>query len=196
MAVSPDARTLRLLGALKCTAADLELNRRGQLSPDQRARLDKLGGQVRANTRWTFMLLSLCFGGCALYTLFFTPDGTRLLAAYQQFPALACAGLVMLAWFGLGLAWTAMENRRFAARLTDAPVAEVAGPVRLRLGRYGRGGRRAYLVQIERRVFYVEKQVYEAVDAGAAYRLYFAGGSALPILVAGESIMDNDRGKI
>ncbi|HEX2622338.1 MAG TPA: hypothetical protein VHL11_19400 [Phototrophicaceae bacterium] len=164
------AANLRLGRIMDFTPDDLEANRRGEITEQQREKLREFRQQTLKNHRQSgIVILTLLIIGTVLAFLF----GNRELAGMG-------AMVTPLMAFTFGGSWlmTWMSTRT----LVMGQVRSAEGNARLTIGR-SRGGK-IYGVKIGRKQFFVTSDHYSAFKQDAAYRLYYVDGAPYYLLSA------------
>lgn len=161
---------------LNFTDADLKANRAGQLSSAQRAKLHS----KKRTTHLLFVLFLITFVTSIL--------AERLTADVIASGAVAINPLFFTFFavlFGLGLGYSVLRTFSVRRDLRVGRVVGATGAIKLHME-----GKRAKFgtVSIGKRVFAINRQTYNALEAGAVYILYYALHSE--VLLSAEKLED------
>lgn len=167
-----------LMSAFNFTEADLESNRRGVISDDQRERLAQIGGSIRAASgRGIWIIYGFVGLGVCLWTAVYLYNSPGNFVATVWNPsnllAVAFAGLLLVGIVGFGV----IQARRNSAGLTDPnlPLRTAEGRAGIKKVHYrSQGGPQSYFaVTVGDKTFKWLEETAALFHDGASYRIYY-----------------------
>jgi hypothetical protein len=173
--------------ALGFDAHELDLNRQGELSERQRARIASEHKQSSVATLIAGVLTVLTLAGIGGYALLLTPSGAALLRGPQRNVVLPVLGVGVLLPL-ISLFARARRNRRLAAGV----ISVVEGPVTLTLVRMVAAGAldiaRAGTIRVRGTTFRVPEAVLMAFREGAHYRFHYVAHAPVHLILSVEAL--------
>jgi hypothetical protein len=174
----------KLLDALSVTEFDLEVNRKGHISPDQHRLIfrQKLQQHHIANVLLVGTVIGwiLIGHGVSVYLKWAQPfDGINHLMSYlSPFMGLFVLGLVLVGAYHY--IWRSVQ-----ADIQAGKVASITGRVGIEIDE---GKFPTHKLHIEEQSFQVSREVLMAIQNGQVYRLYYAPHSH--VLLSAERVAD------
>lgn len=172
---------------------ELEINRRGQLSPRQQQQIADLSFKGTVGSAIAGLVGLLVTAGAFAYVYFFAPTGAALRDSLPASQVLPIAGGV-LGFVVLLIIGSIVRNGGFGSRGLRAAEGRVKlsstslhGASRAVSQAMGYGSA-ACAVQIGRQRFAVKQQVLDAFLDGGRYRLYYIPNGAAPYLISAEAL--------
>lgn len=167
-----------LMAAFTYNEADLDANRRGLISDDQRQRLRNIGSSIQGASRRGVWVIAgfVIFGVClmsAVYTYYSAPDFLATISNPSNLLACAFAGLLIVAI----VAYSVWQARRNSAGLTDPKlqVLQTEGKADVRkVTYYSRGVPHSYYaVTVGDKTFKWMEETATLFFTGTPYRIYY-----------------------
>lgn len=194
---SPRELTQALMLGLNFMEADLQANRRGELSSTQ---YEMLSRNYKTSSRWMLVgiiITLLMIGGVFVFVFFLSPGADLTWKSFRDNPT----GLwIMGGVFGFILLILAASYLRMIM-LNRPPdklqIQQVEGQVRLTIRpmRYGTprrvssmmgGGTSICTLRVGRKTFYLNELQAEGFWNGGNYRLYYVRTNSIPTLLSAE----------
>ncbi len=190
--------TTHLMPALEFTPADLAANQRGQITPDQQAKLSKLS---RSSGTWGLVsgiIILLMFVGIGSYVLYFAPSAAAMRASIASDPQTRAVlsgvgGFVALIVFG-SLIMALLRARsvgKGTVRAVEGAVDLVAITLNLEthlIAKAISGQGRMCMIKIGGMKFHVTEAVLAAFKHQAPYRIYYVKNKPTHVLLSAEAL--------
>ena len=176
--------TQTLQQAFDFSAEELELNRSGQLSAKQKARVQTILNTRKTGQRLALIGLGLPLGGMSGYLIFLASQPQNAIARPYL---LGFAGVLLLTL--LILLIRGILSRR---KLANGTIKSIEGNVKTWSKNIGENGNRygtAYYLKVGRRTFQLEVPAQiESLNQGRHYRFFYVPNGAVPIILSVEAI--------
>jgi NADH:ubiquinone oxidoreductase subunit 5 (subunit L)/multisubunit Na+/H+ antiporter MnhA subunit len=185
--------------SLGITPADLEANRQGRLSENQKARLrEKLDSGARSGLIVGAVVMLIFIVG-AIYMIFFNPE-TK--ASFRQLlgdnPLMLVIPIVLVVvFYALMFVFSMAKTNRMKSG--NVPVKSVEGKVKLSvtqmvglgaaaLASAAGASTRAYIVRVGRMTMYTDEATFTAFENGRAYRIFYVPNKPTHFIVSAEAL--------
>jgi hypothetical protein len=175
------------------TAADLQANRRGQLSPGQRGWLKgvALGGRGYS---WINSLIAIGFaflGLCIVFGLSLQNERSRAALFSNPMNLIVLIGSVPLVMGIMGLAM--FLNYRNANKLENAVLSTASGPVRFDEDSSGESGITTYYVVAGKKKFKFAEDMSRVFKEGEKYKFYYCKAGMYEFVMSYEPMRENNH---
>ena len=169
-------------------ADDLNINKRRQLSPRQRAWLNSIASGTRKFS-WRSVFVSLGFtvmGLCLIVAMFLANESSRRALFSSVTNLIALAAVIPLVLGVLALAM--FINYRNANKLENAVVSFVSGPVRFDSDSSGESGLTTYFVIVGNKKFKFGEDMSSAFQEGGQYNFYYCKAGLFEFVLSYERV--------
>jgi hypothetical protein len=179
-----------LMNAIGFTADDLNVNRNGVLSEQQRAKIGRTQGWQRLGGLLMLVIVIVMLAAIFVYVFFFSDSGASLRASLQEDPTsgliVGVALVVIVAIIG-GSFLRAFARTR---RLGTGEVKSVTGIVKRHsyTERVALAGEiTGYQIKIGKMKFYVEEKVFSAFRDDGTYTIYYVENPPVHVILSAET---------
>lgn len=175
-------------GVFEFKEEDLRLNRRGYMSPRQRAWLQGTGqGLLRFSRGSASIALGfVALGSCMILALYLQNESSRQALFSNPLNLLLLAAAVLVALGAVVL--SVFLARRSSNALTNATLQRVEGVVRLDEDYSPTSALTAYHVLIGEHKFSFGEKMNDLFHAGGSYRVYYCKTGATQIILSFEQL--------
>jgi hypothetical protein len=171
------------------TEADLNYNKRRQLSPSQKQWLNSMAGNSRKYSWRTAILMTVftIFGLCGILAMFLANERARIALFSNPINLVILTAVVPLVMMILGLA--IFFNYRNANKLENAVISSASGSVRFDQDSSGESGLTTYYVIVGNKKFKFGDDMSHVFKEGEKYIFYYCKAGLYEFVLSHEQIV-------